>query len=510
MWLAAGDSQSNLAADSIFSEGMALARSGKFAEAEQTFRRGMREYPLDKRFPSELAGVAYRLKQNESAKRYLHDALRIDPDDAYSNDFLASLYFFDTNLPAALKYWNRVNKPLIQDIRFVPPPPVDSTLLRRATMISGGQILSLRRLMETKANLDRLDIFVSEQFDLMARDDRRFDLTVRLRPAYQQPSASWYGGLPSYFRDLPYQTLHFDRDNIARRAINFTSLLRWDSNKRRASAEISGPASLNPRYRYRFTVDGRDEHWDLSRTYRAPGPVLSDLLLRRIEGGGDLIMGITRALEWTAGLRIVRRSFRNENQAAVFARKWSFEQENRLKFQFFDWPEHRVYASTAGEIRTGPSFAILQGDLNGVWFPTPRGDRWQVEARLRAGKSFGTIPFDELFQLGMERDNSLWLRGIEGARDGRKGNAPLGTEFALGQIGVNRRLFEIPFLTVKIGPFFDFGRTSDPSGDFGSRGWVPAAGVEATILTLSRLRATFVYGRDLRSGRGAFYSATSR
>ena len=32
-----------------------------------------------------------------------------------------------------------------------------------------------------------------------------------------------------------------------------------------------------------------------------------------------------------------------------------------------------------------------------------------------------TATFDELFELGMERDNDLWLRGHVGTRDGRKG-----------------------------------------------------------------------------------------
>ena len=39
---------------------------------------------------------------------------------------------------------------------------------------------------------------------------------------------------------------------------------------------------------------------------------------------------------------------------------------------------------------------------------------------LRAGRTFGQAPLDELFILGLERDNDLPLRAHIGTRDGRK------------------------------------------------------------------------------------------
>lgn len=49
-----------------------------------------------------------------------------------------------------------------------------------------------------------------------------------------------------------------------------------------------------------------------------------------------------------------------------------------------------------------------------------------MQEKLRAGTKFGQIPFDELFILGAERDNDLWLRAHKGTRDGREGSAPMG------------------------------------------------------------------------------------
>ena len=43
----------------------------------------------------------------------LRRALRLAPRDDYTNNFLATIYFLEGNLDAALKYWNRSGKPLL-------------------------------------------------------------------------------------------------------------------------------------------------------------------------------------------------------------------------------------------------------------------------------------------------------------------------------------------------------------------------------------------------------------
>ena len=73
----------------------------------------------------------------------------------------------------------------------------------------------------------------------------------------------------------------------------------------------------------------------------------------------------------------------------------------------------------------------LTGSVSWRWFPQVRGDDYETTQQLRAGKIFGQAPFDELFILGLERDNDLPMRAHIGTRDGRKGSAPLGREYFL-------------------------------------------------------------------------------
>ncbi|MBV9084153.1 MAG: hypothetical protein JOZ62_15865, partial [Acidobacteriaceae bacterium] len=251
----------------LFYQGLALARLRQFGQARSVLRQGRKLYPGDKRFPIELAGVAYRENDNRSAKKNLHAALKLDASDRYTNDFLATLYLLDGNVEAALKYWNRIDKPLIESVRFRPRPRLDPVLRERMFEISGGQVFTSNRLLLTEANADRLGIFSNVSFDVLPRADERFDVAVRTT-SLSQPFSGWMGRVLPMLRQLPYEALAIDVDNVRGRGIDFESFGRWDSNKRRLNFVVSGPLHLNPHIVYSYSLDLRDEVWDLRQTYR--------------------------------------------------------------------------------------------------------------------------------------------------------------------------------------------------------------------------------------------------
>ena len=106
--------------------------------------------------------------------------------------------------------------------------------------------------------------------------------------------------------------------------------------------------------------------------------------------------------------------------------------------------------------------------------------------------------------LGMERDNDLWMRAHVGTRDGRKGSAPLGRNYSLFNWEMDKNLYDNGFLSVKLSPFLDGGKSTDPLPGLGSRQWLWDAGVQAKFRLLG-VGVTFIYGKDLRSGKNAFY-----
>ena len=168
-------------ADLDFYYGTALAQVGRWDDAQRAFAAGARLQPGDKRFPLELAGVAFKQKRYPVAARHLRRALRLDPTDAYGNDFLGTVYFLQGNIAAALKYWNRVGKPQIVEVRSQPTPEVNAALLDRAMVFAPASVLRLPDLLTTEARVDGLEIFSRYQFDLQARDDGKFDILFRNR-----------------------------------------------------------------------------------------------------------------------------------------------------------------------------------------------------------------------------------------------------------------------------------------------------------------------------------------
>src|ERR1044071_3428510 len=65
-------------ADNAYYRGLAFAGLERWTEAQAALAAGEKKYPQDKRFPEELAGVAFRQRRFPKAERHLHRALELD------------------------------------------------------------------------------------------------------------------------------------------------------------------------------------------------------------------------------------------------------------------------------------------------------------------------------------------------------------------------------------------------------------------------------------------------
>jgi tetratricopeptide (TPR) repeat protein len=504
-------------ADLDYYRGMALARLERWADAEDAFKTGRRKAPRDKRFPLELAGVAFKRKDLSRAREEIQTALRLDPEDAYANDFLATLYVLDENLPAALKYWNRIQKPHIENLRIEPQLQVNPVLLDRAFAFSPASLLLREDFWTTEARLRELDIFPRFRFELLPAGGSNFDLLFR--PVERN---GWgdgaLGGLLSLLRGMPYQTITPEFYNLQRSAVNVTSLFRWDAQKRRVLAMFSAPLHGKPAWRYQAYVDGRKENWDLSRTFHLGATPLSGLNLQRIEAGAVVQSAVNGKFAWQTDVNLTDREFRSavlplSLLSPVFTGGLSLGYRAGVDYNILRLSEHRLTLDSTGSWQFGrlfaPSFhafSKLQGSVDFHWYPRPRGEDYEMTAHYRAGKTFGPVPFDELFILGIERDNDLWLHGHIGTQDGKKGSAPLGRDYLLLNWEIDKALYVNSLVTVKAGPLLDGGRIYGESQGFGSERWLVDPGAQCKIGILGAVRLVISYGKDLRSGRNAFYT----
>ena len=507
-------------ADLHYYYGSALAHLGRWGEARGVLLAGQRLAPQDKRFPLQLAGVAFKQNRYAEAAKWLHGALQIDPADAYANDFLGTVYFLQGNQEAALKYWNRIDKPFIESVRPEHPLQIRPALLDRALAFAPASPLLLPDLLTSRSRVKGLGLFAAPDFRLAARNDGRFDVVLNLQERNRWGNGPWTA-LLSTFRGVAYETAYPEYWNLRRSAINVTSLVRWDKEKRRFAAGVSGPWHQNPRWRYQLGVDLRNENWVIRDSFTGVASVLGSTNLRREAASAEITSFHSGRWGWSAGMEISHRDYRSVNEGTALTPSLLLEgtqlkQLTGIRYELWRVPEHRLVirsdaSSQFARIWSQPAqvFAKLQGSLSAEWFPRSQGDDYATHMQVRGGGIAGRSPFDELYMLGLERDNDLWLHAHIGTRDGRKGSAPLGSRYFLSNLEVDKNVYSNGLLSVKLGPVLDSGKIADPAGPLGSSKWLWDTGLQTKLRVLG-VGLTFTWGRDLRLGNNAFYFTAAR
>lgn len=504
--------------------GMALAHLERWDDARRAFLAARRKQPNDKRFPIELAGIAFKQKKYSESAAYLRSALRLDPKDVYANDFLATVYFLEGNLEAALKYWNRIGKPAIQEVHTPATVRINPILLDHAFAFAPASILTRDQWLTTEARLNALGIFSTYRLDLLARPDEKFDAQF---VAQEQNGfgSNTLQSLLTVFRGLPYQEVNPEYFNIGGSATNFFSMLRWDAEKRRGFASLSGPFRRNLKWIYEIHADLRNENWAIRRSFTGTALTLAAFNLRREEFAAEIMRLVGWRLSWSLGAEFSHRDFRNVFPEAalsttLLSQGYQLAQNASLNYQLWRVPERRITVTSqalskivrfwpAAAASQPETFGNLQAAVRAQWLPRPRGDDYETQWNIRAGNIFGQFPFDELFMLGMERDNDLWLRGHIGTRDGIKGSAPLGRRYFLSNYETDKNIYSNGIFTVKLGPFLDTGKIGGASSVLAANQWLWDTGVECKISVFG-VGVSLIYGKDLRSGNNAFYTTVGR
>ena len=145
---------------------------------------------------------------------------------------------------------------------------------------------------------------------MQARDDGKFDMLFRNRErdGWGQTKLE---KLFLLFRGLPFLSITPEFYNLRRQAINFVSMYRWDAEKRRLSAELSGPFKGNPKFRYGLLADLRSENWDIRNSFQGPAPLLGSLNMRREAVGASFSSFESGRWRWSAGAEVSHRDFRS-------------------------------------------------------------------------------------------------------------------------------------------------------------------------------------------------------
>lgn len=244
--------------------------------------------------------------------------------------------------------------------------------------------------------------------------------------------------------------------------------------------------------------------------------------LERLAAGLELSNRVNWRWAWTGGFELSYRGFRDPppvsaEAARLFTRGVVLKYMATVNKKLWSIPERRLALGSSAALDAGKlfrdgaqRFAKLRGGIEAEWLPQAKGDDYLVTARFRAGRADGPLPFDELFIFGLERDNDLWLRGHVATLDRKRGSGFLGRRYMLWNWEAERRLYQNSFLDLRLGPAVDTGRIYDRDRNFGSGAWLTDVSILLKARFLHSVTIFLSYGKDLQTGRNAFYVTSSR
>jgi predicted double-glycine peptidase len=420
------------------------------------------------------ASTAFRVGDYITAGRMARLALRHDPMDPSANELLATVYFLQDNVEAALKYWNRVDAPQIRDIVVEPSRQWDTTRIERTLPLSRASVLRLSDYTLAQKRLEATGDFSRFTFELKPTEGQDFDLTLHTA---DRGGFHWL----SWLRGLPYETVAPQFTNVGGRGINVESMARWDSNKRRAFLSMSVPSRND--LRYHVGLDFRDENWDWNG---------SRFRLWREELQASVSRVATDKLSWSSGGVVSRRNT-----------GWSLKYDGGLGYDIWTVPEKRLTVKSelrgdVGKILSADRrFAHVEPGLSIHWLPQTRGNDYETTIRVRAGRVFGDPTFDELFSVGLDRDSDLWMRAHPAVHDGLKGAGLIGRRYFLWNSEIAKTVWRAPFTEVKLAPFVDVARVGD---------WYLDTGAEVRVSVASIVTVSLSVGRDMKAGRTVLFT----
>lgn len=506
--------------DSHYFQGMALAGLGDSRAAERAFLAGARLAPGDGRFPLELAGLAYRTGELGRARRFLRQALSLDESNPYANDFMATLFYLEGRTAAAVRFWNRNGEPVLQSVDMQPDPSLDPILLNRVIKAVPGEVLTLHDLNDSTALLDSLGLYSRIRPELAPIDDDTFSLDFHLRRRSGIGDGR-VGTAVAVLGDLPFQTLRAPLYNLDGAALNVRGAWRWDPHKRRLELEVARPIVERPEWRWRISTDLRREDWLLNPRFLEGSTLPADFNLERDSLAVELTRLAGSRWSWTWQTGLTRRHYKASGVEGVLDDRFidgtSLEVGAASKVSLIDRPDRAVRLQLNGSAglerilnSSHGTTGALRGGFEFEWSLDDSSEDWTLLCQGTAGGLAGPAPLDRLFSLGLDQDQPGGMRAHIGTSEGIKGNAPLGTRFFLLRSQIEKRLYRLPLLDLKLAPFLDVGRVDDPSSKLGSRGWLTDAGIELKLASVAGLSFNLSFGRDLSAGRSAVYAYSPR
>src|SRR5262249_27811011 len=272
----------------------------------------------------------------------------------------------------------------------------------------------------------------------------------------------------NFVKGVPAETSYLNVWNIGNSGVNFNGNYRWAADRRRAAGGFRIPLPIAGLLSLQLGSIWRSERWNTS------SQILPQFLPRaRFDYAATAVgIGIKQIphyrVELGAGFEYRNRyakgelpqlytDNRNVGQFGVEAnfRIFDGKYKNSLHLDAF-----AARPSIIGNARFTGGVAQLS---NRITFSKETQTYFDFSLKGGTAQGGGSLPVENYFVLSVDTPNLL--RGHKSFHEGQYGNGPMGTDFALFNSDIERRIttvpffnsLNIPFVTVKWELFFDAG-----------------------------------------------------
>jgi tetratricopeptide (TPR) repeat protein len=504
-------------ADAYLYLGIAYANMKEFDKAEEVFKEGGERYSSDPRFNNELAGVYLSNDDVDEARASLNRALQVDPGNNYASDLLATLDMSEGNVQAALRFWNKSNRPVIDDILHNYYLNFGSWVVRESVAFRPAGVLRYGAWKTTESRLFETDNYTNVGLEVeptIVPD--RYNAVVRTT----QKTNTVTDVLFSLFKGAPFKTSYFDLWNVGNSGVNFNSMYRWHPDRRRIEGSFKMPLPVAGILFTEIRETWRYERWNLSPVIRRESLPCAQFRYKstgmqikfkhiphyRIEIGGGFEY-VNRAANGDLPELFTDSSNTGKVLFETNLRLSDGRYQNRLRFEGFAARKSILgdFNYTGGTVTLNNRVALT------------RDTRTFLDITVKGGTSRGALPVEDYFVLGMDANPQNLLRGHSITDHGQNGRGPMGTDFVLANIDVERRIvtlpifntFNLPYLTFKWEAFLDGAKTFDRARIFQQSKLLVDAGAGLRI-EAPATSFTMGYGRSLRDGKGIFFGYVER
>lgn len=489
----------------------AYGKVKEYQRAEDTLREGSRRYPQDPRFHNQLADVFLENNDTEAAKSELRSALSVDPNNNYASDLLATIDMSEGEVQSALRSWNRSGRPLINDILHNYYLRFGSWVVRDAVAFHPSGVLSYSQWKTTESRLFETNNFTNVGLEIEPTQvPDQYNAVVRTTTKSNSLSNIAFDLLKA----SPIETSFFDIWNIGNSGINFNSDYRWQTGLRRADAQFKIPIPAPELLYLEAGGTWRFERWDLTTIL----PQYKSEALFDYKSIGPRIHVKTiphYRLELGAGFEYRNRNpkgtlpqlFVDEHKMGILTADASVRiidrrYQNRLHLEGFGSSRAII-----GDTQFSGGTAQLDNRVT-----LSKDTRTYLDWTVKGGNSWGNLPVEEYFMLGLDTYPQNPLRGHRVQDHGHYGTGPMGTDFVLVNNDIERRLatipffntFNIPYVTVKWQAFFDGAKTWDKNHIFDEGKLLLDVGGGVRFETPTHA-LNLTYGRSLRDGQNVFF-----